>query len=426
MKRVVITGIGVISPIGCGKENFTNALKAGRSGIKHIPELQTLNFSCQVGGIPDYCNSSFLEILSRYNLSDASTTIIYGCLAGIEAWLDAGLYIPDFITSSPDPDTGISIGSGIGSLDIMTNKIIPLVNEGKHKKIRSSNIEQLLFNATGAFLSGILGTGNIATSNSNACATGTEAIINGFNHIRHGKAKRIIAGSTEGYSPYYWATFDALRVTATQFNDTPEKASRPMSTTACGMVPAAGAGILILEELETAIKRNAAIYAEIAGGFLNCGSQRNGGSMTAPNPDGVKKCITEALSDANVFPEQIDSISGHLTSTMADVLEVQNWAEILKRNKNDFPYINSLKSMTGHCLGAAGAIEIIASALEIKHQFIYPSINCENIHPEILKFIEPSKIPQQLKDKTTINYLAKTSFGFGDSNACIILKKFNT
>ena len=162
-----------------------------------------------------------------------------------------------------------------------------------------------------------------------------------------------------------------------------------MSATACGMVPAAGAGMLMLEELESAIERNAKIYAEISGGFLNSGGQRNGGTMTAPNPEGMIRCIAGALQDANIHADQIDCISGHLSSTMADVLEIKNWKIALKRNKDDFPYINSLKSMTGHCLGAAGAVETIAAVLELKDQFIHPSINCEDLHPEIAALIAP-------------------------------------
>ncbi|MFH0867330.1 MAG: beta-ketoacyl synthase N-terminal-like domain-containing protein [Bacteroidota bacterium] len=300
---------------------------------------------------------------------------------------------------------------------------MPLVNEGKHKKIRSSTVEQLLFSASGAYLSGILATGNFCTANSNACSTGTESILMGFEHIRQGKAIRMVVGSTEGYSPFYWAVFDSLRVTATQFNDAPGSASRPMSATACGLVPGAGAGILVLEELESALRRNTKIYAEIAGGHLNSGGQRNGGTMTSPNPDGVIACITNAIKDANISSNDIDCISGHLSSTMADAIEIRNWTKALQRYKNDFPYINSLKSMTGHCLGAAGTIEIIAATLEISKQFLHPSINCEDVHSEIASLINTDKIPHTVKDNVEINLLAKASFGFGDVNACLILKK---
>jgi len=423
LKKVVITGIGEVSPIGMGKENFLRALKVGVSGINFIPELLEHNFNCCIGGIPSTETSDFLPILEKYNLSDTASVIHYALLAALEAWSDAGLYLPEHDSTIIDPDTGVIIGSGLGSMDIISNRLVRLVNEKKHRKLKSSTNEQLLFSASGAYFSGIIGAGNYCSANSNACATGTEAILVGFEHIRQGKAKRMIVGSAEGYSPYYWAAFDALRVTAANFNDTPGKGSRPMSASACGMVPACGAGILILEELEFALARNANIYAEIAGGFLNCGGQRNGGTMTAPSPEGVIRCINGALKDANIMADDIDCISGHLSSTMADPIEIRNWTMALGRQGKDFPYINSLKSMTGHCLGATGAIETIAAVLEIKEQFIHPSVNCEDVHPEIAGLIDVNKIPATTIENAGLCYIAKTSFGFGDVNACLILKK---
>ena len=423
MKRVVITGIGVVSSIGTGKNDFLNAVKNGTSGIKKIPELQKYNLNCQIGGLPNCMDSPYLSVLEKHNLTITSSTLLYACLAGIEAWTDAQLTIPEYDSVHTDADTGIIVGSGMGSMDLVSEKLIPFVKEGKHKKMGSITIEQLLFSAPSSFLSGLLATGNMSTTNSNACVTGTEAIILGFNHIQNGKAKRMLVGGTEGFSPYHWACFDALRVPTTQFNEAPEKGSRPMSATASGLVPAAGAGILMLEELESALSRNATIYAEIAGGFLNSGGQRNGGTMSAPNPDGVIACIAGALKDSKMNPSAIDCISGHLTSTMFDVLEIKNWVTALKREQHDFPYINALKSMTGHSFAASGAIETIAAALEIKHQFIHSSINCEDVHPEIKKLIDVEKIPQTCMNNKIINVIAKTSFGFGDVNACLILKK---
>lgn len=425
MKRVVITGIGVVSPIGTGKNDFLASLNKGSSGIKFLPELAELNFNCKIGGLPDTNSSPFLDILRKYNLSDLGTTVLYALLAGLEAWFDAGFVLPDHDSPDVDTQTGVIIGSGFGSIDIIGNKLVPLVNEGKHKKIKSSIVEQLLFSASSSYLSGMLAAGNLVTANSNACSTGTESVISGFEHIRQGKSKRMVVGSTEGYSPFYWATFDSLRVTAIKYNDNPEQGSRPMSASACGLVPGAGAGILILEELESALKRNAKIYAEIIGGCLNSGGQRSGGTMTSPNPSGVISCISNAINDAQIHPRDIDCISGHLSSTMADPIEIKNWTDALCRDKKDFPYINSLKAMTGHCLGAAGALETIAATLELSNQFIHPSINCKDVHPEINALIDPHKIPHSVIENSHIRHIAKASFGFGDVNACLILKKFN-
>jgi len=207
-------------------------------------------------------------------------------------------------------------------------------------------------------------------------------------------------------------------------NESPQKGSRPMSETASGFVPGSGSGALVLESLESALERKAKIYAEVLGGNINSGGQRNGGTLTAPNSQAVQKCIKNAIIDAGVSSNEIDLINGHLTATSKDALEIENWAKALQRKGDDFPHINSLKSMIGHCLSAAGAIESVASVIQLKEQFIFPNINCEDIHPEISKMIAKDKIPQKLVKKE-INIIAKASFGFGDVNACVILKKYS-
>jgi len=217
----------------------------------------------------------------------------------------------------------------------------------------------------------------------------------------------------------------SARMTTRLFNDHPEKGSRPMSATASGFVPGAGAGILMLEEYEEAMKRNAKIYCEIAGGSVNNGGQRNGGTMTAPSPIGMERCILEALADSSTGKNEIDLISGHLTSTMADVIEMICWSKTLGRKNGNFPFVNSLKSMTGHCMGAAGAIETIAAALEISGQFLYPNLNCEDLHPFIEKILNKEKVPVNTIENIEIKNVIKANFGTGDVNACLVLKKTN-
>jgi 3-oxoacyl-(acyl-carrier-protein) synthase len=214
-----------------------------------------------------------------------------------------------------------------------------------------------------------------------------------------------------------------MRVCTFKHNNTPEKGSRPMSATASGFVPGSGAGALIVEDLETALHRGAKIYAEILGGNVNSGGQRGEGTMTAPNSVAVQKCIVDAIANAGISANEIDAINGHLTATSKDSLEIKNWTEALQRNGNDFPYINSLKSMVGHCLSAAGSLESVASVLQIYHGFVFPNINCEDLNPEITGLINESKIPQNMIKKE-INIVAKASFGFGDVNGCVIFKKY--
>ena len=423
MNRVVVTGIGVVAPNGCGVPNFLDALKKGKSGIRFIQELKDLYFGCQIGGIPDYTDSKYNFYLNRYNLTDSSNLIRLSIIAGLEAWENAGLNIPEFGESDTDFNTGIIIGSGIGSVDIFGERIIPQTNLGEIKRLRSTIVEHSMLSGPGSNLAGILACGNQVSFNSSACSTGVEAIVMGSDRIKSGKAKRMIVGGVDVYSPYAWSGFDAMRVLNRKNNDDPEKGSRPMSFSASGFVPGAGAGVLILENRELALQRNATILCEIAGEFVNCGGQRNGGTMTAPNSQGVIQCIQSALETGNIKPEQIDFISGHLSSTMADPIEIQNWSTALNLKGSDFPYINSLKSLTGHCIGAAGAIETIAAILQMNHNFIHRSANCEDLHPEISQIIDKNKIPQTTIENTNINYIAKASFGFGDVNACLILKK---
>jgi 3-oxoacyl-(acyl-carrier-protein) synthase len=237
-----------------------------------------------------------------------------------------------------------------------------------------------------------------------------------------GLAKRMIAGGSEGATPYIWGGFDAMRVMCRKYNDNPAAGSRPLSASACGFVPGSGAAMVVLEDLETALARGARIYAEVIGGAVNSGGQRMGGSMTAPNPEGVKRCIIAAVADGGIDPMEVDAVNGHLTATYADPIEVKNWAQALKRTPDNFPYINSTKSLIGHCLGAAGAIESVATVVQIYKGFIHPSINSEDVHPDIADYA--AKIPQKCIELPQLKIIAKAGFGFGDVNSCLIFKKW--
>lgn len=420
--RVVITGMGVLSPNGNSLDKFNKALFEGKSGIQHIPLLAETGFACHLGGLIDLQASPFYSYIDHFLLNEASNVVKYAVVAGLEAWQNAGLTIPESPDNEPDYETGIVIGSAIGTVDIYEHKILPAVHQKTLRRLRSTIVEHSMLSAPSANLAGILGLGNWIGFNSSACSTGSEAIALGYRHIAHGHAKRMVVGGVDIFSPAAWAGFDAMRVTTRNHNDEPQRASRPMSATASGFVPAEGCGILILEDYETAIRRNAPIYAEIAGTHINSGGQRKGGTMTAPSSEGVVLCIQQAIKDANIQPSEIDAISGHLSSTMADVLEIKNWKTALGSSSDNFPYINSLKSMIGHTIGAAGAIETIAAVLQLKHQFLHPSLNCEDVHPEILQLINSNKIIQETKKNISLQYVAKSSFGFGDTNTIIILK----
>ena len=419
--RVVITGLGVVAPNGVGISVFTKAIKAGKSGITFHQELKDKGFSCCIGGIPEISEEKKLEYLSPLQLRGFnSTSILYGCMAGIDAWKDAGFSVDE--NSELDYDSGLIFGTGTSGIEKFRESIYK-IDDQNVRRLGSTSVVQTMASGISAYLGGILGFGNQVTTNSSACTTGTEALLLGFERIKNGKAKRMLVGSSSDSSLYTWGGFDAMRVMSYKQNESPEKGSRPMSETAAGFVPGSGAGALVLESLESALARNATIYAEVLGGNINSGGQRNGGTLTAPNAEAVQKCITDAILDANISADEIDAINGHLTATTKDSLEIENWTKALQRKGADFPFINSIKSQIGHCLAAAGAIESVASVMQIKEQFVFPNINCEDVHPEIKDLISVDKIPTKLIEKE-INIVAKASFGFGDVNACVIFKKY--
>ncbi|WP_316632274.1 beta-ketoacyl-[acyl-carrier-protein] synthase family protein [uncultured Flavobacterium sp.] len=420
-KRVVITGLGVVAPNGVGLPEFTHSIKNGVSGIRYDAQLQELQFSCQIAGQPQISDELKSECFTELELRGFSSTgILYGVIAGIEAWKNAGLSIEN--NDDPDWDSGTIFGSGTSGIDKF-RECIYKIDELQVRRLGSTVVAQTMNSGVSAYLGGKLGLGNQVTTNSSACTTGTEAILMAYDRIQSGQAKRILAGSTGDSGPYIWGGFDALRVCSSKYNDNPENGSRPMSASAAGFVPGSGAGALVIEDLETALERGATIYAEILGGNVNSGGQRANGSMTAPNSIAVQRCITSAINNSGISANDIDAINGHLTATTKDSLEIENWTKALGRSGTDFPYINSLKSMTGHCLSAAGSVESIAAVLQLHEGFIFGNTNCEDLHPEITELIDPSKVPLK-----TINInpsiIAKASFGFGDVNACIIFKKF--
>jgi len=413
--------MGVIAPNGVGVSQFTQALKNGTSGITFHQKLEDLNFSCQIGGIPnvsDELQSNYFTDLQLRGFD--SSGILYGCIAGIDAWKDAGFHMnPD---SKLDYDTGLIFGTGTSGVEKFREAIYKL-DDGQVRRLGSTVVLQTMASGISAYLSGMLGLGNQVTTNSSACTTGTEAVIMGYDRIKSGKAKRMLVGSCSDHGPYVWGGFDAMRVMTYKHNDTPEKGSRPMSASASGFVPGSGAGALVLESLESAMERGASIYAEVLGGEVNSGGQRQGGTLTAPNPEAVQRCIKKALENSDISPNKIDAINGHLTATSKDALEIENWTKALGRKHKDFPLINSTKSMVGHCLAAAGSIECVASIIQLQEQFIAPNINGEDLHDDIKELIDVSRVPTQ-SINCSIEVIAKASFGFGDVNACVLFKRF--
>ncbi len=387
--------------------------------------MKELNFGCTVAGVPDgarveeICERSFSpDILRAMNASHR-----FGAIAAIEAWTDAGFERPAYDDSRVHWDAGAILGTGIGGLDTTGEKLIPLTDGGRVRRLGSTVVEQIMSSGVSARVAGLLALGNQVTTNSSACSTGTEAIIQGLRRIQAGRARRMLCGGSEADSHYIWAGFDSMRVLSRKFNEKPEAASRPLSASACGFVPGSGAAVLHLESLESAQERGVRIYAEVLGGALNCGGHRNGGSMTAPNPESVQRCIRTAVTEAGVDPAEIDAINGHLTATGADPTEVANWAAALELTPETFPAIQSTKSLIGHGLGAAGALESVACLLMLRDGILHPSLNCEDVHPEIEPYAD--SIPHLTRDMPELRTIAKAGFGFGDVNSCLIYRRWD-
>lgn len=415
----MVTGLGVVAPNASSVPELEEALRKGRSGISFQPVMAEHGFGCQVAGVPTDVDARAAAVLTEHELHAMNQGQRMTAVAALEAWRGAGLARAGR-DATPDWESGAVLGTGVGGVDTLTDRVVGLVDRRQSRRLGSTAVEQTMASGVSACVAGLLGLGNQVTTNSSACATGTEAVLQGAERIRSGQAERMLCGGTEAASHYVWAAFDAMRVLCRSHNDAPERASRPMSASAAGFVPAAGAGLLLLESLDAALERGAPILAELAGGALNCGGQRGGGSMTAPNPEGVRRCIRAALADAGVTPEEVDAIGGHLTATRADPLEVAAWTDALERRPGTLPPITATKSLTGHALGAAGGIECVAAVLMLAGRFVHASLNCEDLHPEIAPHSD--SIPRTSRKLPGLRTLVKASFGFGDVNACVVFR----
>ncbi|PZP50791.1 MAG: beta-ketoacyl-ACP synthase [Pseudopedobacter saltans] len=424
-KRIVITGMGVVSPNGIGTIAFDKALRTGKSGIRKLKCLEELGFRCQVAGVPPMSMRSkkVKRFLDEHQIPEIkSSGILYGLIALIEAWKNARLDILNRFDSKLR--IGCFFGTGSNGAET-TERIIDVIDGDFLRSNESQEFIQCMASAVSVYANRLLNLNGPVTTFSSACITGTESLIQAYNYIKNGIADIIVVGSSESADPYVWSPFDAMFATAQNKYDNPSKTSCPLSQNTSGFVPSAGAGVLVVESLESALKRNARIYAELLGGHVNSGGQRDGGSMTIGNLEGMQRCIVNTLKETSLFSRDIDLISGHLTSTIGDVYEIKSWVNALGLEKDLFPYINSTKSLIGHSLSASGTIESIASILQLEGNYIHPSINAFPLNEEISSLISLSKIPYEKSIAYNLKTILKISFGFGDINACIALRKYN-
>lgn len=410
LKRVVITGMGAVTPIGASVPDFWEGLISGRNGVGKIQAFDTSQFSTQIAA--EVIDFDFSPFFDAKEVRRSSRFILLAVAAAQEAVRDSGLDI------SEDPERiGVEIGSGIGGIEILEQACEVLLNRGPSKMSPFTVPMMICDMASGqvAMKTGAKGPNSCSVT---ACASSAHSMSNAFRLIQFGDAVAMITGGSEAcITPLGLGAFCAARSLSTA-NDDPEHASRPFDKTRDGFVMGEGAGILVFEELEHAKARGAQIYAEVVG----FGSSGDAYHLTAPAPEGegAARAIKMALSMAKISPEDVDYVNAHGTSTY---LNDKNETAAIKTAFGDHAYkmaVSSTKSMTGHLLGAAGGIELIASALAIKNSIVPPTMNYETADPECDLNYTPNKAIAR-----DINVAISNSFGFGGHNGVLVLKKFS-
>jgi 3-oxoacyl-[acyl-carrier-protein] synthase II len=418
MRRVVVTGLGIVCPLGCGVETTWSGILAGKSGVRKIEKFDVSDIPCKIAGVVprgDGSNGSFnadqwMEPKEQRKVDDF---IIFSMSAATQALNDAGWH-PE--SRDDQNSTGVLIGSGIGGIGGIAETAITLKERGP-RRVSPFFIPGRLINLAGGYVSiahGLRGPNHAVVT---ACSTGAHAIGDAGRLIALGDADVMVAGGTESpVDRLSLSGFAAARALSTSFNDTPEKASRPYDRDRDGFVMGEGAGVVVLEEYDHAKARGANIYGELVGYGLSGDAHH----ITAPAPDGdgAYRCMQMALKRAGVTPAEVDYINAHGTSTpLGDEIEL-NAVHRLAGNAAGKLAMSSTKSMTGHLLGAAGAVEAIFSLLAIRDQVAPPTINLDNPSVETPIDLVPHKA-----QKRPIEVALSNSFGFGGTNASLVFRR---
>lgn len=412
LKRVVVTGLGALTPIGNTLEEFWNGLISGKSGAAPIEQFDAskfkTQFACEIKNfnVDDFIDKKEARKLDRFSQ--------YAMVSASEAMADSML-----MGSAPNTDRiGVIWGSGIGGLKSLEDEHTNFLNGDGTPKFNPFFIPKMIADIAAGHISikyGLRGPNYVTVS---ACASSTNAIIDAFNLIRLGKADAIVTGGSEAAVTVMGVGgFNGLRALSMR-NEDPQTASRPFDKDRDGFVLGEGAGALVLEEYEHAIKRGAKIYAEVAGGGMSSDAYH----ITAPHPDGIgaRNVMIEALKDAELKPEDVDYVNVHGTSTpLGDIAETKAIKQVFGEHAYELN-ISSTKSMTGHLLGAAGAIEAIACILAVKNDIVPPTINHFTDDPEIDSKLNFTFNKAQ---ERTVNVALSNTFGFGGHNTSAIFKK---
>lgn len=409
MNRVVITGMGAITPLGNDVTSFWEGLKEGKNGIAPITKFDKKDLDVHVAAeVKDFDATKYMD---RKEAKRMDLFCQYGLAAAIQAVEDSGI-----TPENTDYDRfGVMVGSGIGGLTVMESQIIKMHDKGP-TRVAPLFVPMAIENMVAGNISMKIGARGVCTSLVTACATGTHAIGEAFRNIKHGYSDVILAGGAEGsICEIGIAGFAAL--TALSSSDNPDAASLPFDKKRGGFVMGEGAGVLVLESLEHAQKRGAKIYAEVVG----YGATGDAYHMTAPNPDGsgAGKAILQAIEEAGVAPSEVDYVNAHGTGTPAnDSAETTSIRYALKEAA-DKVHVSSTKSMTGHLLGAAGAIEAIACVKAVEEDFVPPTINLTEQDESCDLNVTPN-----VGVSTKVDVAISNSLGFGGHNAVICVKKW--
>ena len=412
LKRVVVTGLGALTPIGNNVSDYWDALIAGKSGCANITYFNTEKFKTKFA-----CELKNFDPLKHFNRKEARKLdrfAQYALVSSDEAIKDSKLNLDEIDKFR----VGVIWGAGIGGLETFQNEMTNYSEGDGTPRFNPFFIPKMIADIAPANISikyGFMGANYTTVS---ACASSANAMIDALNYIRLGHCDVIVTGGSEAAVTIAgMGGFNAMHALSTR-NENPKTASRPFDATRDGFVLGEGAGTLILEEYEHAKKRGAKIYAEVIGGGMSSDAYH----MTAPHPEGigVERVMLNSLRDAGIKPEDVDAINTHGTSTpLGDVAELKAITKVFGKHAKNIN-INSTKSMTGHLLGAAGAIEAISSILSINHGIIPPTIN----HTTVDKDIDPSlNLTLNKSQKREVNIAMSNTFGFGGHNACVVFKK---
>jgi len=402
LNRVVITGMGSVSPLGHNLSTLIDGVKAGKSAVQYMEGWDAyLGLRSLIAAPAELVNEKAIPRRDRRSMSRMS---IYSVQAAEEALTDAGIALADL----PPGQLGCVIGSTIGSMNTMTKTFETILPDSDFGKMTSMQFFQVISHTAAMNVAQYLGITGAVLAPAAACASGLQAVGIGFDHIRLGRQKAMLCGGTEELHPTVTGSFDVLYAASTGYNDQPKKASRPFDRDRDGLVCGEGSGILLLEEYEHAKARNAEIYAEITG-FETCGS---GEHISQSSRKAMCQCMGRALEQAGLQAHDIHYINAHATSTMhGDVEEAMAIREIF----GDAVPVSSMKGHIGHTLGAAGAIELIISLVMMKNSVIFPTLNLENVDPECAGIDHVAEIREQ-----SIRYLLKNAFAFGGINATLV------